>query len=504
MACGGDDDTPRVSPPSFDTSHALYGTAAAGRAIPISSLRVVEADALGDLAPEPVSGTDVDMLVAGLDASDLPDSLPPDSLRFVGANEADARPLPRLRDPHVFSAPAPFERPSALVPVDGPELSRDEREERSLRLDSLLSGLGIESPCEALASPLSVTTPRISADSIRVMRTLSSGDTVLGFSITSTVVFGLVRPGRTDVTLVPAPTVEPILEQGEVAELQWFSDDEVEVDGRRLPAAFTFDIAGGFGSAGVHMRWDQARRRYVEDTPNTPESAPRHLEGMIALELDGAPHTCGYGGAVGNERVATLWCRAETSTVWRAQISVAKAFSLTGVRPRASGAHLATDLAGSVYEYAGNGRWATVLETSLNAGCDPLCASFSSFAALPGDARLGIMGGGRAQLLLLEAGGAGVQARRPEALDRALFFDERPEAPDPLRFSAIERAPDGALWIADVRPSLFRYDPAADTVQRFCLPEALREVPIASIEAREDGALILGMSPALLAFGRWQ
>lgn len=503
-ACSGGETTSGLDVPRFETSHVLLGTAAQGRSIPPGSLQVRALADLSEISPEQIFGTNVDMVVAGLDAADLPEALEPEELLFVTARQANSRPLPPLRETHVLLRPSPPDAPSPLVAVEDPDASRDSRAERAARLDVLLDDVGIAAPCVAPTQPFSVTTARTSADIVRVLHPLSDGSTVVGFAITSTVILGVVRPGANDIDLVTVPIEQGVLREGEASEVRWFSDDEVEFEGRRLPAAFTFDIAEGFGSAGVYLVWSAARARYVVETPITDASAPRSLAGVARIDLDGTPHECAYGSAIGSERTADLWCRTTTSTAWSQTASVMRAFGFTGILPSPDGRHLATDLAGTVYTYTGQQRWSPVLETSLNAGCDPLCAAFSTFTAGDDGALAGVIAGAKAQLLLLERGGSGVTARRPEVLDRALFADERPDAEDPLRISAMDIAPDGALWFADTSPNLFRYDPSTEDLRRVCLPEALHQIPIAAIHAHADGRLLLGTKPAYLAVGDWR
>lgn len=285
--------------------------------------------------------------------------------------------------------------------------------------------------------------------------------------------------------------------------MRWMSTEEVQVAGRPLPAAFTFDLINGFGSSGVHMAWSPDLGRYIEDTPGTPNTAPRGLAGMVNLDLEGTPSECGFGTGLGL-RPAMLWCRTQTSTTWTVHIEQVGGFGITTVVPRSSGAHLATDLAGTVYEYRGGQRWVEILQSSINNGCSSLCAAFSSAVHGTAGPSVAIMAGAKAQMLLVQAEGTQIRALRPDGLDKALFWSERPAADAPLRFSAVAESPDGALWVADTHPTLFRLSPNGDEVTRICLPKEIRGAPIAAISAQADGRLLLGMSPALLAIGAWR
>ncbi len=503
ISCGGETEDVRLSVPDFGTSHVLFGTAAAGRSIPPSSLRVVPQGELQTLMPEVIGGTEIDMLVAGIDAPDLPIGLAPEDIKFVTERETNARPLPRLHAPHVLLRPSPAETPSILVAIDADSAKKDGREERRARSDRLLENLAIAAPCQPPPAPIQVTTPRTSAETIRVLQPLSTQETVVGFSITSTLMFGLLPAGGGEMRFVAIPTVEEIVRPGEETEMRWISTEEVQVRGRPLPAAFTFDIINGFGSSGVHMAWDPTAQRYREDTPGTERTAPRELGGMVKLDLDGTPSLCGFGTGLGM-RAAMLWCRTETSTTWTVHIEQPLGFGVSNVVPRTSGAHLATDLAGTVYEYRGDRRWAAVLQSSINMECGSLCAAFSSAVTLRFGPSVAAIAGAKAQILLLQDTGPEVSALRPAALDQVLFWSERPQGDEPLRFSALAESPDGALWIADTHPRLFRISPDGAEVARICLPKAMAGAAVAAISAQADGRLLLGMSPALLAIGAWQ
>lgn len=503
-ACSGAPDESELDLPDFGTSHVLFGTAARGRSITPSSLQVRPATELSSVRPELIGGTEVDMVVAGLQADDLPQGLSPTELTFVSDRAANARDLPELYQPHVLQKPSLPEVPTPLAPATAEGLARDVREERQDRLQALLDGVAVSAPCTELTAPIVVTTPRTAADIIRVMHTLSTGETVLGLSITSTVVVAVLPSTGGEPAVVSLPMSQPILQPGEVSDMRWMSAREVMVQGRLLPEAFTFDISGGFSSSGVHIFWDPRRQRYVEDTPATADAAPRSLHGMAKLDLDGTPSQCGFGSGLGSDRPAIIWCRTETSTAWSLQLQRPRAIGITAIYPQASGAHFATDLAGTIYEYAGGGRWPPILESSLNADCDPLCAAFTTSVGLTQGGSVAVVAGAKAQLLLLDSDGSRTTTRRPQALDPALFADEKPEARDPLTFSAVTESPDGALWLADSSPTLLRLNPERTEVQRVCLPKEMTNVPIASLEAHPDGRLLLGMSPALLGTGTWR
>lgn len=504
LACGDGGPDAALSVPDPGTSHVVYGTASAGRALRPGALVVAPAAGLETVTPEVIGGSGVDMLFAGVDPADLPKQLDVLDLRFAAETDVGARRMITLHAPYVLRGPSDPEAPEPLVPVDEGGLSRDVREERTARLAQLLAGLGVEDPCVELPTPLTVTTPRTSAEFIGAMQVLGGGDVAMGFSMTSTVMVGVLPATGGEVRPVPLPTEAPILLQGESAEARWLSSDGIEVEGRQLPRALTFDVSSGFGTTAVAYTWSEASRRYVQTTPFTADSSPRTLRGIVAVPLDGEPSVCAFGGEQGADRTATIWCRTETSTTWRVSLSLPRSGAVTTVVPRADERHVAVDVTGSVYQYGGQDRWSVVLESAVNSGCDPICAAFTTTLPAPGVASLvTVAAGAQAQLLLVEEDG-GLTARRPAALNDALFADERPGAEDPLRISAVSQAADGTLFIADAHPTLLRLAPDGSRVDRICLPRDMRDVPIASLLAHPDGRLLVGMSPALLATGAWR
>lgn len=487
--------------PALGTDHIVYGTAQAGRALEPGGLLVVPASGLTHVQPAAIAGGDIDMVYAGLSAADLPVDLAPEALEFVSERDDRARPLPPLRSIHVLESPGLPDDPNKLVPVEVMGASSDLLADRRDRLEVMLNGVQVRNPCRDPTTPIQVTTPRIPADAISTMHTVSTGEVLLGLSISSTVAFGLVRPGRTNVELVPVDTgTVAVVEQGESAVIRFLTPKEQDSARGKTPEGLTVEIIGGFGSVGVALRYDPARHLYRDVTPRLTDAFPRSLFGIGELDLSGRRAWCIYGGVQGADRRAAIWCLPEGTTEWIVTGDFPRSFGITRLFERADGTALALDLAGGVYQLE-NERWSALSTSAINSGCDPLCASFTTTALAPeSSGLLGLLGGAKAQLLLVSGNG---EAKPIAALSGALFADERPDGDDPIRYSAAEIAPDGSIYLATTRPELFRVSPDQGRVERICLPKSVRDTPIASVEASPDGRLLLGFSPALLAFGRW-
>jgi hypothetical protein len=505
-SCGGDGDEGRVTVPGgIGTEFLLFGTAPAGRGMSASSAQVVRSAELESVAPEPIAGGDVDMLLAGLEAADFPIDLAPDALRFVSDSDERARPLPKLHAPHVFEEPTPYDHPSLLVPVDQPDVPAEFLADREDRLERMLSGFAVETPCREPVTEISLFTPRIPAEAIIAMRTLSSGETFVGFSATSTAIIGVLGPTDTDPEIigVTTSTSSPVL-MGGVADTSDFGDGEVTSGGRVLPDALTVNVSGGFGSVGGVAFWKSDRRRWVDDTPSQGEAFPRFLYGVRRLDVGGVASVCTFGSIQGSDRSAGIWCRPEAGGSWTLTGRFSKQFGVRGMREDAAGNLLAFDLAGSVYEHVGDDDWSLTFTSSLNAGCDPLCANFGALAFGDGDL-FGVVAGSKAQVLFIEPGGSSVVASAPDVVYQGLFADERPDAQTPIHFTAATIDPDGAIWLGtEATPDLFRVSPDRTKVERICIPKELQGMSIASLEAHPNGRLIIGMAPAIFAFTDWR
>lgn len=502
-ACSGGDDEPFVIP-ALETDFAIYGTAPAGRALAASAVTIVPTTEIGLLLPEVIAGSDVDMMFAGLSEADLPSGLTPGDLMLVRQSDPLARALPMLHDPHVMDVPSPGEAPTPLVPVRGTDVTKSRSEEREARLFTLVSDLAIASPCTPLDTAFTVTTPRIPADQVTGMRAMSDGATFVAFSTTSTIIAGFIAPGSNDLEFEAVRTGTVTMVPGEVAGVYGIGTKEVTYDGRVWPVELAITYSGtGFGSVGALWVWDENRNYYVDRTPQTTETFPRILYGASHVTIDGTPNLCTYGGAQGSDRRAAIWCRPEGSTDWNVE-DFGTSFGVTQIIERPGAEPIATDLAGNVWILESRG-WRPIFESSINANCDPLCASFfASWRGSVDGTNLAIIGGSKAQLLYVRGGAGNVQAVAPTNLEDALFADERFGVDEPIQFSAFTTDPTGTTWYATTQPELFRQRPGEDTFERICLPDEIDLTPISAIHAREDGSFFLGMSPALFAYGSWR
>jgi hypothetical protein len=500
-ACGGKEEGLDI--PSVGTEFALFGTASEGRGIAASSVQVARLAELETLQPESIGGGNVDMVFAGLEPGDFPRDLSPDALVFVSRSDERARPIPAIYSPHVFEDPVLPGEPALLVPVEQASIPRELLADREQRLEQMLGGFAIQNPCREPVSELSVFTPRIPAELVSTMRTLSSGDTIVGFSATSTAILGVLGPSdeEPEIIGVSTSTATPIL-SGEIAVISDLGDTEITWNGRALPGELTLDVEGGFGSVGSVAFWSAARGRWLDDTPPLAEAFPRSLAGVRHVTIDGADSICAFGGTQGADRSAAVWCRPAAGGAWSLRARFAKKFAVRALEAHESGL-FAFDLSGTVYEHAGTDDWNPIFSSALNAGCDPLCANFAAFSLAAGGDLFGVMAGGKAQVLLLERG-ATLRAVEPEVVAAALFADERVDAELPKRFTAAAIAPDGAVWLGTETPDLIRISPDRTKAERICLPKDLADTQIAAIEAHPNGRLILGLAPAIFAFSDWR
>jgi hypothetical protein len=219
--------------------------------------------------------------------------------------------------------------------------------------------------------------------------------------------------------------------------------------------------------------------------------------------IDGAASICTFGGTQGADRSAAVWCKPAGGGEWTVRARFGKKFAVRALEADKD-ALLAFDLSGTVYEHRGSDDWNPIFSSALNAGCDPLCANFAAFALASRTDLFGVMAGGKAQVLLLEPASGTLRAVEPEIVPDALFSDERVEAEEPKRFTAVGVAPDGAIWLGTDAPDLLRISPDRTSVERICLPKDLDGTQIASIEAHPNGRLILGLAPAIFAFTDWR
>jgi hypothetical protein len=512
LAACGEPEAPPFEIPRTNTDFVIFGTAQAGRAVVPSAVRIVRATDLATLRPDSISGGDVDMFFAGLDRADLPAGLDPTMLVVVGKNDAGARALPPLYAPHVLERTGPADAGLVLGPATGDGLPSSVAAERAERLRKMIEGLAIEDPCAEPSAPISVTVPRTSGEEIHVFRTLSSGETFVGFSMTSTVMLGVLDPVTLDLDLVGVDTGSVALERGERTRVFDLGDREARGPGGRLmPDAIALTYVGAFGTAAQLLVLDPARGRYADDTPFPADPAtqsiqPDLLSGVRHVELDGVPTLCAHGSVRGPNRVAGLWCRTETSTVWSVGAAVRDAYSFIGVVDRGGDdPPLALDITGRAYAHEPRG-WRPIVEPAVNDGCAPPCVTFDPVVRAPASTGLlAAVGGSDAQVLLLSARSSGApELSALEITDSVLFSDERMGAPDGgLRFTSLAFSPDGALWLGSRAPVLVRVSSDRTAAERLCLPPDAEGATVTAIEAHPSGQLYLGMSPAMLGFGRW-
>ena len=150
---------------------------------------------------------------------------------------------------------------------------------------------------------------------------------------------------------------------------------------------------------------------------------------MVRLDESFAPQLCAFGGIVGSERTAAIWCRATSGGPYTVRATFDRAFSITGLvtTPYRT---LAFDLAGTVYEELEKGSFVPRLESNVNSGCDPLCTAFSSVHTSATDS-LAVLAGAGAEMLIVQDQATSVQGERPSQLSASLFGDERPGAEEP-------------------------------------------------------------------------
>ena len=87
---------------------------------------------------------------------------------------------------------------------------------------------------------------------------------------------------------------------------------------------------------------------------------------------------------------------------------------------------------------------------------------------------------------------------------RALFGDERSSGSTALRYTTSGVGPDGSIWLGTGEPVLIHVTADLSSAARICLPRDVKGMAMTSMAVQPSGRLILGMSPALLGFGRWR
>lgn len=498
----GDETNEELPVPDTGTVWVIFGTAQFGRAVVPSSVAVRRADEVLSIRPDPIGGGDVDMFFAGLDARDLPDDVDPASLVFVSESADRAHRLPALTEPHVLEKPRPSDSPSPLVPVN--ITNQTITEEREKRLDMLLRGLSVRDPCREPLTEVTVTAPRTQGEDIRAIRTLSNGDTWVGFTATGTAIAGVIEAGATDLSdIVGIGTGTAAVLREEKVRMRDLGDREVrDASGRLMPSPITINFLGAFGGVGQLIGYDEANSRYLKSTPDLSNTPTGLLSGARHLELDGVPSICVYGSVLGPGATAGIFCRAETSSTaaWSATTFP------TAIAIQVLEGGVAFDVAGVAYTYQ-SGRWEPVFRPAINDGCGPPCASFDT-VAVPGPTDstdvVAVLAGSKAQVYVIKRDGERVTADPITALDGALFADERQDGEFALAVTAAAIAPDGAIWFGGSEHVVFRTGVNEDRVERICLPSDARDTILTAMEAHADGRMIYGFSPPLFGFGSWQ
>jgi hypothetical protein len=281
-----------------------------------------------------------------------------------------------------------------------------------------------------------------------------------------------------------------------------------------IPGEITVNFVGGFGHGiGQIELWSGSKRSYVVDTPVLPVSDPAQPElfsGVRHLMLGGAKSLCGFGSVQGPNQVAGIWCRPESGGAWQTVAAFKNALSLVAMLPDTTAAQrsLLVDVAGTVYVSQGNTFKASV-SAAINVGCSPPCAAFQTAAIPPASANPGrlraVIAGSSAQVLAIHDDGNAITLAPVDSVSAALFGDERPMGMSAARFTTAAYGPDGSLWLATGAPIIMlKLSPDLSSASRICLPSAAQGMGINTMVVGMDGRIILGLSPALLGFGRWQ
>ena len=500
VSCASDEEA-SFTLPTLGTPYALFGTAAAGRAIPPSALRVIDTEQPpADLRPEFIAGSDVDVVWAGIDPLTLPGAITPEDLVFVRSDIAGTRALPPLLTPYVLRAPSPPDRPEPLVDVEAEGLSSTVRRDRMQRLEDMLADAAVEEPCRR--PQWTVNTPRIPSDSVVSARVMSDGSTVLGLATTSTAVLGVVAPGSLEVDLIGVGSGPEVVPESTRASVRALDGDEVRhASGALVPSAVTIIVQSGIAVAGSIWLWSSTR--WLEDTPLLEAALPRSIGGLRTLEIDGVPSLCAIGTAQGSSRPGAIWCRPQAGGEWQVDATFDGRFGVTELTPLAGGGLLAADRTGTVYRRAGT-EWVSVFDAPANQGCMPPCLliSLAVLDPLPGGFALWLAGE-KLQLLRVVNESGNLETTVAGGFDDVLFADERPDAAVPTDFQAATMSPDGALWLATNRGFLIRRDPTGGS-ERVCLPDSFEAVDVGAIVAHDDGRLLVSGSPVLLAQTSWR
>lgn len=515
-ACARAPEAPALTAPRTGTSHVLYGTASEGRHVNPASVRVARAAALTFIQPDPLGGGEIDMFFVGFRAEDLPATLEPERARFLSERDERAHALPDLFSPHVLRRPSLPDHPEALVPVEDASAGDEIQDERRERFETMLDELAIEDPCVEPDEPIAITAPRTPAENISTLRTLSSGETFVGFTASSTTIMGVLPaegPEGDALTLFrPGPNVRAdLIAPRTRTRITDLGDTEARgLGGRMIPNELTVNVADTFVGVGLLAIWSPADGRYVDGSPSDvdtgpfPGAVPARFYAARHLVLRDEPSLCVLGSAHGGG--GAIWCRSRSSTDgWRltghfpGAMGVAQALQAPGMAPMAFG------LTGTIYLYEGE-VWTPVLRSTVNDACPPICNSFVVAASNTSDSEIvAVLAGSDAEVLALTGHtreDLAVASVSPVA--DALFSNERTGSEGAIKFSASVIAPDGTIWLGSDRPVLFRVSADLSRTERICLPNDARDAIVTALAAQPSGRLLIGMTPPLLGFARWR
>ena len=492
--------------PNLDTSHAILGTAAAGRPLVPNAVRIVDRqrDTAG-LGPDFIAGTNIDVVWGGLDAADLPIGITPEDLRFARSAADGTRPLPPLANPHVLRAPSAADDPESLVPIDGDGSPRSVQQERQGRFQTMLSDLEILDPCIPPGSPWQINTPTVSSDAVVRARVMSDGTTALGLSTTSTALIGILSATSLDVQLIGVG-LESIPDNTPTAVTALDGSETVHPSGARVPTLVAVTQRSPFNASSSALSWQSGQWR--NDTPLLAEALPQSIRGLRTIDIDGVRSVCAFGSSV-DTQTAAIWCRPQTtpanSSVWQVQSVFRMRFTITDLFALADGALVAVDVGGTVHRYQDD-LWRPVLQPAINVGCAPPCARIDHVLRPPSPALNGFdlwLVGEQLQAVAVNVNAEGVDGTPLDRVSEALFADERIDADRPANFKAGTFSADGALWLATDRRALLRRAPEGH-VDRICLPDVFETIDIGVLVAHADGRLLVAGSPVVLAQSTWQ
>lgn len=497
LACGEETlSRARLDIPQLSGSHAVAGAAPSGRSvdprlvvrIPLSGRAVFE--------PPEFPGDVLDAFVGGLEDDDLPEGLTVDMLSFVAAGTEGSRPLLTFREPHVLARPAVSEDLSGFVPLMSATVGATERLEREDRYDGLVAGVSLRRPCVGDPERVAVFTPQLPTESWGAGRADPDG-VRLGLVASGTVAWARIDPRTREVRLESAQAPADILVPGGI---RFVVRSLGPLNARwRRPEWLVVDGGGGFEQLAFALRLDALRGDYVDDTPLLEEAPVRSLRGRVELELEEGPHTCVFGTVRSPNLDGGLWCRTQTSTVWRTELRLSQARAIVAVYPGGPGAALAVDRRGSIYRRSSVG-WQPVATPQVNVGCSSLCVPFD--LSIEGLGRV-LIAGEDAQLLALDIQDSTSPPMPLAALSRASFSDERPGGARAFTFLAANTDSGGIWWFGTASGEVFRGDSDLQRFEALCLPSDAGDRAVVSVTPTPDGELVLGLAGGVLAVARW-